>query len=517
MTLYYNQLYKRIQGYAATKPNEIAVRTTDGKTLTWLELVTQADRFGIGLIKSGFKKGDRIFFFVKNSLESIISIFGIMRAGGVLVTADPGMGAENLKSRVKITNPEWTICSSILLSLQSSDALRKYIKSKGLEIPEMMDILGNTKIIRVGNWLPGKPADFKFRDIIQQVIVDYSEVELTDEDFQITFTSGSTDLPKAVVHTHKSISNIAMVISEKLKISKVDKFFTNQFYIIFPALFAGSSIIYNTYLGFNSKKYLIDFNRYQVTGYFDIPKNLLALNYYAIENKITIPASLTDIITGSTPILKAFLAEMRKVLPDSTNLWSVYGMTEMLPVAIIESREKLSFEGEGDLLGKPIDGVKVEFKEDGELLLSGPHMCDRFLNQEKINKIETGDICKIDSESRLILLSRKKDMIIKGHYNIYPTIFENTIDQIPGVIVSSMVGVYDQNRGDENLVLFVVTSSKTSASVFEKYLFTNLTTGKYSIDQYALPDKIILIDKMPIGKRGKIDKEKLRQIAKDQL
>ena len=136
-----------------------------------------------------------------------------------------------------------------------------------------------------------------------------------------------------------------------------------------------------------------------------------------------------------------------------TRVQSVYGLTEMAPVACVDMAEKLAWQGEGDLVGAPLPGSRVRIGEGGELYVGGDWLCGRYLGGEPLTEVATGDLARLDDEGRIVLLGRVKDMIIRGRYNIYPALYEGKIAEIPGVARCALIGVWDERLGDERVVL----------------------------------------------------------------
>src|SRR5260221_9806706 len=102
-------------------------------------------------------------------------------------------------------------------------------------------------------------------------------------------------------------------------------------------------------------------------------------------------------------------------------------MPEMVPVERVNVHEKLARPDGGDLVGAPFAGVQARLAADGELLLSGPHLCAGYVGQPSVTEHATGDLAAIDEHGRIVLLGRKKDMIIRAHQNVYPGLYEPTI------------------------------------------------------------------------------------------
>jgi acyl-CoA synthetase (AMP-forming)/AMP-acid ligase II len=124
----------------------------------------------------------------------------------------------------------------------------------------------------------------------------------------------------------------------------------------------------------------------------------------------------------------------------------------------------------------------------------------------------TGDIGKIDDLGRLILLGRKKDMIIRGNFNVYPGLYEPTIHQIEGVKEAVMVGIYNDEKADEEIVLVIDGEEKLTV----QHVMKQLTSGKFSIDKEALPDRIVFRPLPHSGRQAKIDRKQLVQQLTDE-
>jgi acyl-CoA synthetase (AMP-forming)/AMP-acid ligase II len=217
---------------------------------------------------------------------------------------------------------------------------------------------------------------------------------------------------------------------------------------------------------------------------------------------------------GSAPVLVGFLSNFQKIISKQAKVLCLYGSTEILPITIATLEEKLSYKGVGDYLGKTLDGVAVEIKEQ-EILVRGKNLCQRYLHEhEPLQAFRTGDLGFVTDNGSVVLTGRKKDMIIKGNHNIYPTLFESTISQISGVVACAMIGVYDEKKQDEQIVLFIEKSSKESDSVFIKNVRNALKSGEFSIDIYAFPDYIFCRALPVSGRSRKVDKVKLREIAR---
>src|SRR5204862_6921665 len=123
--------------------------------------------------------------------------------------------------------------------------------------------------------------------------------------------------------------------------------------------------------------------------------------------------------------------------------------------------------GPGDLVGTPFPGVTARTSDDGELHVTGPNLFRGYLGQPPASDHATGDMAVIDG-GRVALLGRRKDMIIRREHNIYPELYESALESIPGVRRCAMVGVYDDARADERVVVAVEAEKGLDAADFEQ-------------------------------------------------
>ncbi|MEO1286991.1 MAG: class I adenylate-forming enzyme family protein, partial [Chloroflexota bacterium] len=250
---------------------------------------------------------------------------------------------------------------------------------------------------------------------------------------------------------------------------------------------------------------------YGITKTFDVPANIQQLLTILHERGETLPNTLRTILLGAAPVFPDLLTRLKHFAHDNLRVYAIYGMTEMLPACAVSLEDKLTFDStQGDIIGTPLDGVNYRLADDGELILSGDGLYDRYLNQTPVSEHPTGDIAS-EIDGHLVLLGRKKDMVIRGNYNVYPLLFEPTIRQIKGVQDCAMVGVYNPTKADEDIILFI------DGDISESNLRSALLTGTHSIDQYAQPDHIIYGQIPRSGRSDKIDRQALRQLAREQL
>ncbi|MFF2396571.1 class I adenylate-forming enzyme family protein [Nocardia sp. NPDC058114] len=494
----------RLAAQAARIPDASALGTVGKRALTYRELVESIGRVAHNLGEAGFAPGDRMLFSIRPSVSSVLVIFGVIAAGGTIVFVDPGVGPELFAKRVGLVEPAWAATESLLYAV--SGPLSGFGRKKGLELPRFGAL--DVRHIHSGVWLPGTP----FGSIpLRRFTGDARETALPAADPDaaalIVFTSGTTDDPKAVVHTRASLSAGLAAMGGKTSLAPGAFLHTEQLMMGLPALMAGARWAMPRYPRFGTHIDPVRFTRNlrSATHTFYTPADL-AVALDAIEaGDLEPPPNLRQVALGGAPVTSALLRRARKSLPD-TEFLAIYGMTEILPVAIATGTAKLAHDG--DLLGAPVRGVQARIADDGELVLSGPNLCRGYLGAEPLTEIATGDLARWDG-TELVLTGRKKDMMIRGKTNIYPGLYEPVITAIDGVREAIMVGLPDE-IGDERIVLAIV-AAEPGADDIAALLRERLPQV---IDTTAVPDDIVVVDRIPVsGRTNKPDRAALRELV----
>jgi acyl-CoA synthetase (AMP-forming)/AMP-acid ligase II len=217
------------------------------------------------------------------------------------------------------------------------------------------------------------------------------------------------------------------------------------------------------------------------------------------------PDAMQHILLGSAPVTRRFLQRLCAVLPAHTRITCLYGMTEHLLVSTVDGRFKKDYDCAGDLLGKPVEGVQLQFV-DNEIFVHSEQLYTRYFHlADRAMFHATGDLGTLDEQGYLVLQGRKKDMVIRRNFNLYPAIYEATINRIEGITEAVLVGVYDESIHDERVYL-VVEGTLTN----EKALMEQLRQGPYSIDSEAMPDEIVFMTLPRSGRQHKVDKGTIR-------
>ncbi|MET9491736.1 class I adenylate-forming enzyme family protein [Nocardia sp. NPDC006630] len=494
------------------KPDAAALGMIGARPLTFAELDDRITAVAERLRHSGFQPGDRMLFSIRPCVDAVVLIFGTMAAGGTIVFVDPGVGPELFARRIDLAQPAWAATESLLYLL--SGPLRRIGRTLGLSLPDFGTL--PVRHIHSGPRLPGTPpASIPLRHLLDDAAVAaHSPVAPADPEAEalIVFTSGTTAAPKAVVHTRGSLGAGLAAMAGRSQLGPGRQLHTEQLMMGLPALLAGAQWSMPRYPRFGTHIDPLTFARSldSATDAFFTPADL-AIVLSAIESgRLKAPAGLREISLGGAPVTTALLRRAQRALPECHFL-AIYGMTEILPVAVTSGSAKLEFDGAGDPLGAPVHGVTATIAEDGELILSGPNLCRGYLGEPPLPEIHTGDLARFDGDT-LVLMGRKKDMMLRGKTNIYPGLYEPAITAVAGVRQAIMVGIPDE-IGDERIVLAVVADPGNGdiAARLRREL-------PALIDISALPDDIVVVDEIPVsGRTSKPDRAALRTLLEKRL
>lgn len=481
------------------------------RTVSYGDLRERVLAVAASLAHRGLEPGDRVLFSVRPGIEAVVLALGIISAGGTVVFADPGAGEAMFRARAGLAAPRWVAAESLLYAA-SSGPLRSIARSRGLALPDYGTVVPDAQHIYSGVWLPGVPRGAlrwsslsrparRSRGPRIETPAPISTRSITDEAL-IIFTSGTTDNPKAVVHSRTSLGAGLGDFAAHIGFVPGERVLTDQLMVGIPALIGGAHWIMppaGADPGARPDRYLDLLPDADVL--FAVPAAMDAL-LRLLESTPSRTPRLRLVILGGAPVLRPLLQRVRARL-GSTAVRAVYGMTEILPVAIADGDEKLAFTGAGDFVGTIMPSVSARIV-DGELVLSGQGLAS-YLGEASAPELRTGDLARLDGD-RLVLAGRSKDMFIRGTTNVYPGLYEPVIAGLPGVESAALVGVPDE-IGDDSLVLAVVLAPSGDIESVRRAL-------PGLIDAAVLPDRIVALPALPTkGRSAKLDRVALAQLV----
>ena len=476
-------------------------------TLTYGELAARIDGVAAALTDEGMRPGDRVLFSVRPGPDAVVLALGIVQAGGTVVFADPGAGESLFRARMALAQPRWVAAESVLY-LASSGPLRGLARRRGLDLAPYARLVPHARHVYAGRWWPGVPRGALALRRLRKGTTPPTR-RPTGQPALVIFTSGTTDAPKAVVHTRTSLGAGLADFAAEVGLRPGQRVLTDQLMVGVPALIAGAHWIMpptGANPGARPEQYLSLLPDAEVL--FAVPAALDTMLRALDERPELTPPHLHTLLLGGAPVLRPLLARAHDRFPD-TRIRAIYGMTEVLPVAIADGVEKLNAEpGEGDPVGRIVPSVSARIV-DGELVLSGDGLATGYLGEPPLTELRTGDLARIDGD-RLTLLGRRKDMFIRGTQNVYPGLYEPIIAGLPGVLDVAMVGIPD-DIGDDRIVIALVVEHDDVVDRVRRAL-------PGLIDAGVLPDAVVALPDLPRkGRSRKVDRAALESILKPLL
>lgn len=486
---------EQLKVLAEQNPNDRAIEQ-GSSSMSFAELWENLECVSSNATRLGYQPGDTFIFASKPTPKSISMALGLVHAGLCLAFIDPFTATHSFGVRVKLVAPRLVIAESTLFALGSKKlaGLRRLFDFNIADYGSVVD----ADFFYSGSWKPFLPKKARAvsNEFFKPVKRTQSNSRVVNSNSIIVFTSGTTAEPKGVVHSLESISANFQETAEIFDLNPGDRVLCEPMTVGLVAVTAGATWIIPT------GRATPDFNKY-----FGVPTDALKLLSKFEENGAP---KLDHFGMGGAPIPPSLVRRVIDVLGDEVKIPCIYGMTEILPVAFCDGRQKFHYT-DGDLIGKPLAGVEIKFAEDSEILVRGAGLMKEYLGQEPAGWHPTGDLGKVDSEGNLVMLARKKNMLIRGDMNIYPSLYEPGLTNIPGVADAVIVGVPDE-FSDDQIALFIVPSKSQQSHRELKALVEK--EMPHHIDRDALPDLVIVLDQLPVSGRGqKRDMVRLKEIA----
>lgn len=496
-------------------PDNVALRYKN-EAVTYRELKTRIMNVATNLRGQGLQENDRVLFSMRPNTDGLMFALGIVAAGGSCVFADLGTPDELFASRIRLAEPKFAATEGILYWM-SRYGLKKVAAQKGLNTPDYHSM--NVKHFYSGSKLSqlASPRNAQHvSTLFKKPAKDYVE-PLQDTEAVIVFTSGTTGEPKSVRHSRSTLGAGVHALISKAGLTPASVVYSTHFMFGIAALIAGSSWVIPEFSAVKeSPEFVKGLQDSEASHTFLVPLEVANVINHVEQTKAYLP-QLKRVVCGAAPVLPSLIRKVFYVLPK-VKILAVYGMTECLPVATVEALDKLFYEEEGDLLGDVCDHLTVDIVDD-EIVVSGPGLMLGYLGQkEPTTHHKTGDLGSYDEDGRLVFLGRKKDMLIRGNMNIYPSLYEPAITAIAEVDNCALVGVPDM-YGDDVVVLVVAkaghhTSSETvDITSKEKNLVATLKSRVPTLTGLdSVPDVYVVVTSLPVSPTShKVDRVKLRE------
>jgi long-chain acyl-CoA synthetase len=485
---------------AARAPEAAAVRLGEAG-LSYAELDERSARLATLLREQGLEAGGRVGVMLPNVLEFPVAYYGVLRAGGVVVPMNV-----LLKRR------------EIAFYLQDSGAeLLLYWHGFGEEARAGAAEAG-TEAIEV------EPAAFAALLAEHEPSADLAASEEEDTAV-ILYTSGTTGKPKGAELTHLNLFRNADVSSRTTSGVEAGDIVLGAlplFHSFGQTVGMNASIKVGACLTlvpkFDPGEALATIGRDGVTHFYGVPTMFGALLHHP-ERESHDTSSLRTCITGgaSMPVevLRGFEDAFGAVVLEG------YGLSETSPVS---SSNHPGMERKPGSIGTPIEGVEMKVVNEndeevpqgevGEIVIRGHNIMKGYWERPDATEeamrggwFHSGDMARVDEEGYFFIVDRKKDMIIRGGYNVYPREVEEILYEHPKIREAAVLGVPHDEWGEEvGAAVVLHEGEELSSEECSAYVRERIAAYKY-------PRIVWFLDDLPKGPTGKILKREIEAPA----
>ncbi len=474
---------------AARHPGGVAIKM-DSVEITFGALELLSAKVARLLASRGIRPGDRVALISPNLPQMPPIYYGILRYGAVVVPLNP-----LLKSR----------------------EVRYHLEDSGASLAFAWEgVMGEVAPAAADTGTPVIPID-------AGSAVAAAESEDTAV---ILYTSGTTGRPKGAELTHGNLRSNAEVSVELFRSREGDVIFGGlPFFHIFgqtcalnSAVMAGATV---TILPkFDPVKALEIIQRDKVTIFAGVPTMYIALlrtpgreNYDA--------SSLRVAASGGSPLPLEVLHEFETTF--GATMLEGYGLSETSPVVTFNQLDGIRKPGS---IGQVVTGARLRVLDDdgndvepgavGEIAVAGPYVMKGYWNNPEATAaaipdgwFRTGDLGRKDEDGVYFIVDRKKDMILRGGYNIYPREVEEVLYEHPAVAEAAVVGRPDPVHGEEVYAAVALKAGADGADDPDALAASIVEFVKDRVAAYKFPRRVVIMDSLPKGPTGKILKREI--------
>ncbi len=453
----------------------------DARSLSYAEVHAAAGRLAGQLRAAGVREGERVALSMQRSADLALALLGTLAAGACPCPMEPGLGAEEAARRHRLARIDWTLHDAA----HADDADLQHVPGEHRLAYEAL------------------PAADAF----------WAEHLPPEAHGLLLFTSGSSGAPKGVLQNHRGmlcnargvIERTGLVASDRL-LHVMPLYHTNGVnnQLIAPLLAGASVMLAGRFKAEDMPALMARHRPTLVTGVPTMFSRMLAHEFA--------PRALADLRMlrcGSAPITE----ELHRRIEAKFGLALVlsYGLSEATCTSVMNPPTQRRIGS----VGRPLAGQQV-FLQDGEICISGPALMSGYLEDGSEGRprpmgevLHTGDLGRMDEDGYLYITGRIKEVIIRGGEKLAPSLIEEALAGVPGVLACCVVGRPDADLGEVPVAFVVRHPSPAGAALDAAHLSDAL---KKKLARIYLPAEYRFLESLPENAVGKVDRKRLKAV-----
>ena len=526
-------LFGRVKGMSiaaslanrATSDPEGAFLLYQDQVITFGQMETRSDAMAASFSSLGIEAGDRVALILPPCPEFVVSLFATAKLGAVAVPLNPHLTKPELRYMLRHSE---AVLAVAVEEYAGEDSL-SFFDELLPQLPELQ------YVVTVGEedlWYDDQI--FQFEDLLSSGEGrDYPplQVDPLEDTFAILYTAGTMGKPKGVELTHANLLEVASKTAEALELGPQDRVIgvTGFFHVfglgmgILGSILSASTLILQG--GFGAAETLALIQRHRATVHYGVPTLFSTGLSEQLEASLDLSSLRLALAAGGPASDDLRRAVERGLCPDFR---VAYSLTEGASVVCITHPEDPP-EKRHHTVGRPLPGIEVLVLDNegaplptesvGEIAIRGPGVMRRYYRQPQETRkvirddgfLLTGDLGVVDEEGFLHLVGRRKEVIIRDGFSVYPREVEDRLQAHPAVREAAVVGIPDDVLGEAICACIVPVEGA-------------IVTGPEVVDwcrvtlaDYKVPDLVRFLDDFPRTGNGKPRRIELARMVRAEL